>query len=435
MKLLPCNLWFVKDAARGVKRIAKEAFTKVKDDVLTNLLGLPMLIVTMYALRKEGDEEVLHLWCRHREDVAMCPRCGVFSDVVHDDEDRCVRHLDVWGKKTFLHFLSRRFDCEQCGRPFTEELSFVESHRRQTIAFERHVFESCLSSNKKRTAKSEGLSQSTVRDIFNRWAKLKERGPGEDRTRVLGIDEISLKKRHKQFALVISDMDKKCILAVLPTREQEALENWIDSLSEHQRRSIRFVSIDMWVPYRQAVQRKLRHATIVADRFHVMKQLNSRLTQLRSAIQHHSLKEVACILKGSRWTLVRNRCDLTAKDEVDLQEILELCPELRTLYLLKEEFRSIFEKVDSREKAHKFLSAWALKAQYTGNKYLNKFLTTLKNWWDEILNYFIDNTTNGFVEGLNGAIRNIIRAAFGYRNFINFKLRLFAEYGFPTNPR
>jgi transposase len=343
--------------------------------------------------------------------------------------------LDIWGKKTFLHFLSRRFDCEQCGKPFTEELSFVETHRRQTIAFERHVYESCLSANKKKVAKSEGLSQSTARDIFNRWAKLKVRCPSVNQTRVLGIDEMSLKKRHKQFALIISDMDRKCILAVLPTRERDALENWIDSLSEQQRGNIRFVSTDMWAPYRQAVQRKLSHATLVVDRFHVMKQLNGRLTQLRSAIQHQSSKEVASILKGSRWILVRNRCDLTAKDEAHLQEILELCPELRTLYLLKEEFRCIFEKVDTREKAHRFLSAWKLKAQYTGNKYLSKFLTTLKNWWNEILNYFIDNTTNGFVEGLNGAIRNIIRIAFGYRNFVNFKLRLFAEYGFPTNPR
>lgn len=433
MKLLP--LCFVKDAARAVKRIAKEAFTEVQDNVLTELLGLSMVIVTMYAIRKEGDEEVLHLWCKHREELAKCPRCGSVCEDVHDEEERCVRHLDIWGKKTFLHFLSRRYDCEQCGKPFTEELSFVESHRRQTIAFERHVYESCLSSNKKKVAKRNGLSQSTAKDIFNRWAKRKVGRPGDYQTRILGIDEISLKKRHKQFALIISDIESKCILAVLPTREREALENWIDSLSEQQRRSIRVVSTDMWAPYRQAVQRKLSHATLVSDRFHVMKQLNTRLTQLRSAIQHQSSKEVASRLKGSRWILVRNRCDLTAKDQVHLQEILELCPQLRTLYLLKEEFRGIFEKVDTREKAQRFLSAWMLKAQYTGNKYLGRFLTTLKNWWEEILNYFNDNVTNGFVEGLNGAIRNIIRTAFGYRNFVNFTLRLFAEYGFPTNAR
>lgn len=293
MKLLPFIPSFVKDAARSAKRIAMEAFMKVEDNVFTTLLGLPALIVSMYALRKEGGEEVLHLWCNHQEDVAMCPRCGNFCTAIHEEEKRCVRHLDIWGKKTFLHFMSRRFDCEECGKPFTEELSFVDSHRRQTRAFEYHVYELSMSSNKKAAAMTLGLSQSTVRDIFNRLAKLKLKCPAGHLTRVLGIDEISLKKRHKQFVLIISDMDSKCILAVLPTRERDALEKWIDSLSEQQRKSIRFVSTDMWAPYRQAVQSKLRHATLVADRFHVMKQLNSRMTQLRSAIQHQSSEDVA----------------------------------------------------------------------------------------------------------------------------------------------
>ena len=147
-----------------------------------------MLIVSMYALRKEGCEEVLHLWCKHQEDVAICPRCGNFCTDIHEEDKRCVRHLDIWRKKTFLHFMSRRFDCEQCGKPFTEELPFVDSHRRQTRAFEYHVYELSLSSNKKAAAKSLGLSQSTVRDIFNRWAKLKLNCPGDHLTRVLGID-------------------------------------------------------------------------------------------------------------------------------------------------------------------------------------------------------------------------------------------------------
>jgi transposase len=41
---------------------------------------------------------------------------------------------------------------------------------------------------------------------------------------VLGIDEISLKKRHKQFGLVISDLERRCVMAVLPGREKERLE-------------------------------------------------------------------------------------------------------------------------------------------------------------------------------------------------------------------
>ncbi|MDY7032346.1 MAG: transposase [Thermodesulfobacteriota bacterium] len=44
--------------------------------------------------------------------------------------------------------------------------------------------------------------------------------------------------------------------------------------------------------------------------------------------------------------------------------------------------------------------------------------------------------TNGFVEGINNALRTTIHIAFGYRNFDNFKLRVLEEFGtFHANPR
>lgn len=427
MKLLPYIIPLVKDAARSVKRICQEEFKEVIDETLTELLGIATLAVRMYAMRREGEHEVLHLWCAHREEIALCTHCGCLSTAVHQEEHRCIRHLDVWGKKTFLHFMARRFQCEQCGRTFAEELSFVDAHRRQSIAFEKQVYQSCLGSTCKAIAVREGLSHGTTRRIFNRWAALSEKASAIGMTRVLGIDEISIKKRHKQFALVISDIDRKCILAVLADREKKTLEAWIDSLSPQERRSIRFVSIDMWAPYHQAARNKLPHAKVVVDRFHVMKQLNARLTQLRTAYQKGLSAELRTVVKGSRWLFVRNRTELSPSEEAQLSKILELCPELRALYLLKEEFRRIFEKVHDRQKAARFLSAWILKTRLTGNKYLAKFINTLRNWWDEILNYFVERITNGFVEGLNGALRAIMRIAFGYRNFQNFRLRAFAE--------
>jgi transposase len=427
MKLLPYIVPFVKDAARSVKRICQEEFKEVVDETLTELLGIATLVVRMYAMRREGEHEVLHLWCAHREEIALCTHCGALSTTVHQEEHRCIRHLDVWGKKTFLHFLARRFQCEHCGRTFTEELSFVDSHRRQSIAFEKDVYLSCLRGTCKAVAFREGLSHATTRKIFNRWAALNEKASMIGGTKVLGIDEISLKKRHRKFSLIISDIGRKCILAVLPDREKKTLEAWIDTLSPQEQKAIRFVSIDMWAPYHQAARNKLPHAKVVVDRFHVMKQLNTRLTQLRTALQKGLSPEMRSEIKGSRWLLVRNRCDLSALEEAQLSKILELSPELRTLYLLKEEFRRIFEKVHDRQKAARFLSAWILRARSTGNKYLAKFVTTLHNWWEEILNYFIDRVTNGFVEGLNGALRAMMRFAFGYRNFHNFRMRAFAE--------
>jgi transposase len=429
MKLLPYISSFIKDAAKAVKRISMQEFQPIAGETLTQLLGFTTMVVTMFVNRREGDQDVLHLWCAHREELALCTKCGQIATKVHQEEPRCIRHLDIWGKKTFLHFLSRRFRCEHCDHIFTEELSFADSHRRQSTAFEMHVYQSCLAGTCKAVSVREGLSHSTVKEIFNRLAALKKCNANAATIKVLGIDELSLKKRHKQFVLVISDISRKCVLALLPDREKVTLENWIESLDAQRKKSIRFVSIDMWAPYYQAARTKLPKAKVVVDRFHVMKQLNSRLTQLRTNYQHNCSPEVQEALKGSRWILVRNRSDLSSKQEEQLNNILDLCPDLRTLYLLKEEFRTIFEKIKCRDKAARFLDAWIRKCESTGDKYLAKFLTTLKNWREQILNYFIERITNGYVEGLNNGLRTMIRMAFGYRNFENFKLRALAQYG------
>ena len=389
----------------------------------------------MYTLRREGAYYVLHVWCTHLNNVAICPKCGAVTLTIHDEKKRCIRHLSLWGKITFLHFLARRFKCQECGQVFTEELPFAEPHRRQSIAFEEQVYESCLSGTRKKVAEKECLSHSVVKEIFYRWAKAKIKRTDMIRTRILGIDEISLKKRHKQFVLIISDIERRCVLAVLPERTKESLETWIDNLSAAQRKAIRYASIDMWKPYYYAVRNKLPRARIVVDRFHVVKQLNGRISQIRSKIQRNSSDEIKQVLKGSRWLLVWNRSELSEKKEESLEKILDLCPEIRKIYLLKEEFRLIFEKVNDRARAEKYLRAWKYKAMNTGDNFMKKFIGTLQNWWGEILNYFIERITNGFVEGMNGAIRIIIRRAFGYRNFESFRLQVLAEHSFPTNPR
>jgi transposase len=134
-----------KDGAKAVKRITQGEFREVANETLTELLGIATMVVKMYALRREREHDVLHLWCVHLEDIALCPHCGSLSTKVHQEEQRCIRHLDVWGKKTFLHFLSRRFKCEDCGRTFTEgcPLSILigDNQRLSKCTFIRLVFQ------------------------------------------------------------------------------------------------------------------------------------------------------------------------------------------------------------------------------------------------------------------------------------------------------
>ena len=433
-QLPPPRKKIAKDAAQAVKRVDSLTTQAVTSKTLSELLGLPGMRVTRFAVEEENKEQYLHLFCEHEHDVAICPRCMTATTEIHEQKDRCVRHLDIWGMRTLVHFPQRRFDCDVCGKPFTENLEWIGPKRRQTSAFELHIYERVKHKTpRKHVALQEGLNEATVLDIFKRQAKRAARQADDGRVRALGVDEISLRKGHKQYALVLSDLGRRRVIAVLPNRLKKTFEEWLDGLTGEERRAIRVVSMDMWEAYRQAVRKRLRHARIVADRFHVMKQLNHQIDLMRRSIQRKAKKEgneaLYQALKGSRWVLLKNRHTLAPEQEAQLGKILAVSDELRTIYLLKEEFRTICDKITDRTRAQRFLWAWTGKALATGSRYLSRFVKTLQNWWHEFLNYFDDRVTQGFVEGINRAIRGIINRAFGFRNFDNFRLQVLVECG------
>ena len=432
VKLLPVIVKRAKDAAQSVKRCMHQAITYVQEKTLTHLLDLPHFRVYGYAIEADVEQDILHLYCELTVAAAVCPTCKSIAVDIKEYKERCVRDVDCLGKRTFVHFEIRRFECAECGHRFTEELSAVAWRRHQTMRFEELVYQRCLESSKSAVAKELHLHYATVDGIFKRYAKRQAKRSHQGIVRILGMDEIALKKRHKQYALVLSDLQRRCVLAVLPSREQAELKRWFDTLSHPQQTAIRVVSMDMWRPYRSFVERHLPQARIVADRFHVMKQLNDQLSKARRQIQRTADDQTQAALKGCRWLLVHNRSELSDEQHAQLQLALQADDMLHSAYLLKEEFRLIFDKIHDREQARRFLEAWMLKVRFTGNKYLLDFVNTLRNWFDEILNYFDKRITNGFVEGMNRAIRFIISRAFGFRNFDNFRLLVLAQHGPPV---
>ena len=394
---------------------------------LTELLGLSDFDVVGYEVHEP--EGSLILFCVVKHDTAICPDCHRVSQRVHEYKRVAKRDLSVWGLQCYLEYDHRRFKCDYCGKPFTEQLATVGFNSLYTRRYEHYVFNQYRHTAIQGIVNREGLGYKAAQGLFYRQVEERLTQTGRPLVRRLGIDEISLKKRHKQFILVLSDLDRGCVIAVLEDRLMERLESWFDSLSEEERQAIEEVSMDMWSPYRQAVKNKVPHAEIIADRFHVVKNLNKAVTKARRDIQRTADEETKECLKGSRWVLVTNEENLSDKGRQKLAEVYEASPELKQLHQLKEAFRDIFETDQTREQAAKALAEWMERVKATGLKKLDAFLTTLENWGEEILNYFNHRVTQGFVEGMNNKIKLIMRRGFGYRNFDHFSQRILIECG------
>ncbi len=246
--------------------------------------------------------------------------------------------------------------------------------------------------------------------------------------RAICFDEISLHRGHGKFVLVISAPELGLVLDVLADRSKESLLKWLDERGSEWCAAVQYACSDMWDAYQQAAEQKLPNARRVVDRFHVMKNLNDALTKARRAIQKDADEKTKELLKGCRWLLVKNRENLTQEQEKQLAGMLEASPELKRCYELKEAFRDLFNQDLTPEAAEKRLLRWMAQVEATSFKALKSFVNTLRNWRQQILNYFDGRFNNGFAEGVNLKIKMLNRRGYGYRNFNSFRLHVLGAF-------
>ena len=392
---------------------------------LTKILDLPGMIVTR--LEADAQKERLIIFCEHDFCVAMCPTCHGLSTQIHDYSHRCIRDLDWSARTCHLEFEARRFYCQKCDCPFQEELEWLPRCSRLTGRYREFVFAQCQKSTIQAVHQKQRLGYKTVERLYYRMAQEQAQAIQPGLVVKLGIDEFAIKKGHESFALALSDLEAGRVIAVLPDRKKETLIAYFDTWTPPQRAAVLEAAMDLWEPYAQAVSACLPNAKIVADRFHVMKNLNDQVTSARREIQRDLPEQSKQTLKGCRWLLVRNHDDLSSADQEKLAAMFGVSSSLKVLHTLKEDFRTIFEADLTPEEAGPKLETWIASVEASGLTKLSKFVSMLKHRWEHILNYFHNRLTSGKVEGLNNKVKVIKRCAYGFGNFEHFALRILVE--------
>jgi transposase len=195
------------------------------------------------------------------------------------------------------------------------------------------------------------------------------------------------------------------------------------------------VSIDLWKPYQSLVKERMPKATIVADRFHVIKRLNDEIDRQRKA-EKRSAQKIAnkakreAVLKsltGSKYALLKNEEDLSEQQKEKLIEVGKVAPQLAEMYRLKKVFREIFETAENWTEGTVKLLDWMVESL----PLFKQSCGMIKRWFDEVTAYFELRITNGVVEGINNKPKLIKRLGYGFSNFDNFKLRGLLPWVFP----
>lgn len=244
--------------------------------------------------------------------------------------------------------------------------------------------------------------------------------------RRLGIDEIALRKGHKDFAVVLSDLDTHKLIGMAPARTHAAIEAVLTLWGAEVLSSIEEVSMDLCGNYRGLVRRLMPQAEIVADRFHVMSLVNQELNQARNAFRRSpealadgvTPEAAKAALKSSKYALLKPQANLTATQQDKLAEVKAVSPKLALMHEAKEAFRTLFEAQSWGQALPGFLD-WMKTAQ----SLYPDAVATMTRWFGEILQYFEHRTTSGVVEGINTRLKLIKRSGYGFTNFERFRLR------------
>lgn len=388
---------------------------------LTELLDIPELVVDDYELQRG----IVFIHAHPKDDKKECNSCGSKKVKVEETlPKRVIRDRDIFGKRCYIIIHPRRFKCLNCDNRFTEGFDFLDPRKSYTKRFSEWIHTIAQKTDIDFVSKLEGIGYKKAEGIFYRLSKVKVYSKKCLRFDKIGIDEIAMKKGHKDFITIISDITNGKPIAVLSERSKEKLDEFFDGMDKKQKKNIREVSIDMWGPYFDVIKEHLPKTQVVIDRFHVQTHLNDALTKVRRKIQKDLTDEQKEAIKGSRWLLVKNEHDLTPEEKIKLGEVFQACPLLKKYHYAKEQFRGIFEQVNNRDYARKRINQWIENIHQENLFHYEKFITTLQNWKQYILNYFISKTTNGFVEGLNNKIKLLKRIGFGFTNFEHFRLRI-----------
>jgi transposase len=397
-------------------------------------LEIECLEIEEVMINREGHYEV-HV--NSTVEGCTCHVCGKHITKPHGkDRLKRIKHLYRRGRETCLIVRLPRFQCVDCdGKPTTtQQVAWHERNSPNTIPFEKHILLGLMGSTVEDVSLREGIGYEAVMGIVRRhiktevnWKQIKQLGR-------IGLDEISLKKGHKDFVTIVSAyIDGRVqLLAVLEGRLKKTVKDFLETMPDDLKNTVKSVCCDMYDGFINAAKEVFGKRTIiVVDRFHVAKLYRKGLDTLRvkelKRLKEELTFELYAQLKGAMWVLRKQKKDLDAEDKALLKLLFGYSPNLETAYKLRNALTKIFDTKTSRSGGKRRIKNWISRVNGSDVTCFDKFLTTLDSYMEEIVNYFVARHSSGFVEGFNNKIKVIKRRCYGILNIGHLFQRIFLD--------
>lgn len=380
-------------------------------DYTAKLLNLEDVIITGV----ENISDQLHICIELPRRSHVCPCCGAKTDRVHDYRMQAIKDIPL-ARDTFLHLRKRRYRCS-CGKRFFEKNPFLPRYYRVTsrlVAEIMFAFKNTVSA--KEIGYRYNVSSVTAMRYFNLFNKKLTKLP-----EVISLDEFKGNSGGQKYNSIVADPKGKDVLDILPNRFENDLIEYFSQFPN--KNEVKYFICDMNPHFRQVAKICFPQATIVADKYHVIRQVYWAMEKVRKNEQNKLPIRHRKYFKRSK-NLLMKRIDKLAQEEMErLALMFEIAPRLADAYRIKNDFLAAIRS-NSSDEGKKRLIDWLFSVEIMDLPEFNDCIKAYRNWFHEILNSMDVPWTNGYIEGCNNKTKVLKRVSYGMRNFNNFRKRI-----------
>lgn len=365
------------------------------------------------------EEKFIYIDIETKKKACICPSCKYETSSIHDYKKQAIKHIMVGNRQSILHLRKRRYICNNCGKKFYEDYSFLTKYYRSSNNVVLNVIDSFQRQlSFKEIGKLNGLTSQTI----IRYLKFQKLNFNiYELPEAIGIDEFRGNAGGRKFQVIITDLVNNKVIDILPAKNTSQLIAYFNKIKN--KGKVKYVTMDMCKDFKKAVKASLKNATIVADKFHYTRLICWGLEKVRKEVQQHLSKDDRIFFKRSKKILLKDSSKLNIEESLQLDRMLNYSEDLKWAYSIKEGFFEINKESKYDTKVQLF-NEWIFYAESCKMKAFEPHLKTFHEWAKYIKNSFKTNLSNGITEGFNNKIKVIKRIAYGFRNFENFRLRI-----------
>ena len=385
---------------------------------IRKLLNLKELSVTGFVFKQR--QKKLELFVKPYKNGCRCPYCNRRGKIKHQrKKGRIWRDLPLYGCQIELSYFPREIICPTHGR-VQENIPWADTYSRVTYRFEYAMLIYCQIMTQKAAAMLLHINTSTLSDMLHRAIERLRDGHRIRGLKSVGVDEISYCKGHK-YATIVYDLDKARVVWVGKGKGMGTIDIFFNEmLSDYQKQQIKYASCDMSQAYISSIENHCPNATLILDRFHIVKALNEAVDEVRKQQWREATgSDERKAMKGLRWLLFKHSSNRSKKDSRILNNLRTGNLRIHRAWVLKDEFEHFWE-YKAPWAAKRFFEQWTTTALKSRLAPLQKFVRTIRKHQHRILPYIRKRLTNAVGEGLNRIIKIVKNRASGYRTLEAF---------------